>query len=58
MNIDDSWDRKNGSSIYIEGELIDKIHNATNKIEIDYNHLPINIISEIENYFFFLNRVT
>lgn len=48
----DQFVLKNDKKIEVyDDELIDKIHNATNKIEIDYNHLPINIISEIENYY-------
>ena len=32
-----------------DDELIEQIQNASNKIEIEYNDLPINAISTIEN---------
>ena len=34
MIIDDSWDKKNGSTIQIEGELLEEVHSKYQHIEI------------------------
>ena len=36
MIIDDSWDKKNGSTILIEGELLEEVHSKYQHIEV-YN---------------------